>query len=36
MTITHFEILIPHAGSVHIAPTGHREQPVLTSTGCFI
>lgn len=36
MSITHFVHPIPTAGTVHIAPAGHREQPVLTSTGCFI
>lgn len=36
MTITHFVLLIPTAGMVRISPPGHREQPVLTSTGCSV
>ena len=41
MTITHFDHLIvrlgaPCPGAGHLAPAGHREQPVLICTGCFV
>lgn len=36
MTITHFDYLIPCLGAEHHAPDGHREQPVLISTGRFV
>lgn len=36
MTITHFDFLIPYLGAEHLAPGGHREQPVLICTGCFV
>lgn len=43
MTITHFDHLILHHGNRCLCPSaercvpgGYREQPVLTSTGCFI
>lgn len=36
MTITHFELFNPTAAVMPPASPGHREQPVLTSTGCFI
>lgn len=41
MTITHFDHLILRLGNhcldaEHHVSGSHREQPVLTSTGCFI
>lgn len=36
MTITHVDLFRPIAAVMLSASPGHREQPVLTSTGCFI
>jgi hypothetical protein len=36
MTITHFDLFHPTAVAMSKTSPGHREQPVLTSTGCFI